>query len=1172
MTLPCPSDRIVQTQSLSFIAGFHECWRGLNSGATLVLANSKVTGLGPDLEGWLRDNKITIMKAVPSLLRSMLVGDRPPRLPDMRLFHVGGEAVTQELVNIFGQERMFLNTYGSTESCSNCVIGFCAPGDKVCTIGDALPSFKAYVLEKPESTQESIVGELYIAGMSLALDYLNLPEKTKEVFIEHKKFGRLYNTGDCVERLENANIVYRGRKDNQTKINGYRVELGEVEAKMNMIEIVKESAAVVVDNALYTFISLAPGQTMTLEEFKKKLKDLALPFFAMPSRMKVIEEFPKTISGKLDRKVLVQQILEEKERAKNAGAGMDQGTVLGVIMSAFAQILQCEVKPEDDFFLLGGDSASAGQTVGMIRLKGEALGLKNVSILDLYTHRTPKALEAHLASNAAQGYVEDIFSFKRKPMQDSPNKRLFDIVTLVVALLLNCTNNMEVFFYFMIVWTSGFAVPVTNEAIVVMPKVAEIFTVAWQLFYVKMLFYAFWIVLTVFVKWTVVGRYREGRWAKFGPMHLRHWIVFRVSCNLPWRLIGGTGLNKWIMRALGAKVGRGTFTYFEPATGLPMNGYDLYELDDYSSICQGAYCSPIYFTDDSMVCGRIQLGRSSSLYPRSTVSGSIKLEEGAVLEPLSSATDGTVLGAWERWTGSPARPARRPGYDVDSIKPPKMSRVKEFMGTVAQVLDVFSGYYIVLCVSMIPRYGLLVYLSQGGDETKLTPGLFVAAVVMSVFFGSLALTFFSIFMVRLANLISPSRPGAYHIHSWTTLLLWHKVFWFKSPQLMINNTRFLQWFARACGMKLGAESHISIVRGCVPDLVTIGEHTFLANPCFLGVPVVHNSYYHVGTVEIGDNVLVGNNACFMVNTSVPSDTTIAVNTGAPPDDAEPGGIWVGYPPVRITDNNEAPFPEGSFFKRTLMLVSEVLIIFIPGTLWACCILSWLYIFVFGVLRPGWLPEIYILKLLIGAILLVPLRAFWAILGGLTARFILTGFSRTPEEKNVGYWDFLPFRWRIYNKLWAFFLIPMLLDDFSGSQWMNRLVNFLSMAEIEEDVLIVHHGLFKDHNYVRVRKGATINESVVLRTHTFEDWILKFGFVDIGPKTTVHPSSTIMFGCKTGEGCTVVSNTLVLKGDELADGTIVAGIPSLQVENREVDEEANAKDLATELNNEIEIWV
>ena len=306
----------------------------------------------------------------------------------------------------------------------------------------------------------------------------------------------------------------------------------------------------------------------------------------------------------------------------------------------------------------------------------------------------------------------------------------------------------------------------------------------------------------------------------------------------------------------------------------------------------------------------------------------------------------------------------------------------------------------------------------------------------------MALTFFAIIFVRTACFFSPSQPGVSHLSSWTTLVLWHKLFWFRSPQLPLNNTRFLQWFARAAGMKLSKTSHISNVKGCIPDLVTIGDHSFLANPCFLGVPVVRNNMFHVGTVNIGSDVLMGNNACLPINSSCPSNSTIAVNTGAPPSDAAPGGVWVGHPAVRITDNVIVPFTSGRMIDRIIMFLSEVLIIFIPAALWACTVLTWLYLFVYLVFTLGIISNSTIAQTAFGASLLIPLRAIFAVLGGFLVRVIQSGFTRTPKAQTVGYWHSLCYRWRIYNKVWAFFVLPMLMDDFSGSVWMNRIVCLL----------------------------------------------------------------------------------------------------------------------------------
>ena len=236
----------------------------------------------------------------------------------------------------------------------------------------------------------------------------------------------------------------------------------------------------------------------------------------------------------------------------------------------------------------------------------------------------------------------------------------------------------------------------------------------------------------------------------------------------------------------------------------------------------------------------------------------------------------------------------------------------------------------------------------------------------------------------------------------------------------------------------------------------------------------------------------------------------------------------------------------------------MLIVLIPGTFWALTILSWLYLFVFLAFHLELIPDNIVAEAVFGAALLIPIRVIWAIFAGLFVKVVFSGFARKPEEKNVGYWDPLCYRWRIYNKVWAFYLIPMLLDEFIGSMWMNRLVNLLTKSVIEDNVLIVHHGALKDHNYIRVRHGATINESCVLRTHTFENWRLKFGFVEIGPNSVVLPASTVMFGTVTGPRSMVMSNSLVLKGEHLAEEELACGIPAVPVKNRvpEITDDAN----------------
>ena len=153
-------------------------------------------------------------------------------------------------------------------------------------------------------------------------------------------------------------------------------------------------------------------------------------------------------------------------------------------------------------------------------------------------------------------------------------------------------------------------------------------------------------------------------------------------------------------------------------------------------------------------------------------------------------------------------------------------------------------------------------------------------------------------------------------------------------------------------------------------------------------------------------------------------------------DATPEGVWVGHHPLRIIENVVVPFVPGSVFERVMMVVSEVGIIFVPETFWALTILLWLYLFAFVAFTLDVIHDNAVIQAIFGAALLVPIRAGWA---GLTARVIFSGLARKPEKKSVSYWDPLCDGWRIYNKIWAFYLIPMLLDDFSGCMWMNRII-------------------------------------------------------------------------------------------------------------------------------------
>ena len=326
----CPTDRVLHTQSLSFVSGIGEVWRAMCSGATLVLASLKVRRLGPDFLLWLLFTaRITVFKAVPSMLRSMIplnstndfwctlmdfqryvskcqkhsIPVADSQFPDvrgssLRLVISSGEALTEEIMRFFAARTVLINTYGSTEMCSNCLYKVCDVEDLSARgfssiIGRPYPTFKVSLLDSNlRPVQHDEDGELVVSGLSLAEQYLNRDDLNEKRFVQHPTFGKLYRSGDEAKRRFQSSecgrdavassdgncscdFVFIGRKDSQVKVNGYRVELGEVEATLLRIPSVAEAAVVFHKEVLHAFICLHPNRgSMTLPTVQRYLFNL----------------------------------------------------------------------------------------------------------------------------------------------------------------------------------------------------------------------------------------------------------------------------------------------------------------------------------------------------------------------------------------------------------------------------------------------------------------------------------------------------------------------------------------------------------------------------------------------------------------------------------------------------------------------------------------------------------------------------------------------------------------------------------------------------------------------------------------------------------------------------------------------------------------------------------
>ncbi|MEV7343455.1 amino acid adenylation domain-containing protein [Streptomyces sp. NPDC093544] len=401
-----PDDRVLQKTPSSFDVSVWEFFWALCEGAAVVLAEPDGHRDPACLAGLVREQSVTTMHFVPSMLEAFLAADEvtgDPAWADSlcRVFS-SGEALSGEAA---GRWRELTgvplhNLYGPTEAAVDVTHHLYdgAPGTSV-PIGAPVWNTGLRILDvclRP--VPAGVPGELYLTGVQLARGYHGRPGPTAERFVadpfgEHGE--RMYRTGDLVLRREDGTVEYLGRTDRQVKLRGNRIEPGEIEAALVRQPALTQAAVTVREQRLVAYVVLAgpvgPHTAAGLDTaaLRATMAD-TLPASLLPDAYVVLDALPLTPSGKLDRAALPAP---EAERAATRRAPSGERECL--LTEIFAAVLElAEAGPDDDFFLLGGDSIRSISVAGRARAAGLALSPR-----DVFEHRTPAALA--IAASAA---------------------------------------------------------------------------------------------------------------------------------------------------------------------------------------------------------------------------------------------------------------------------------------------------------------------------------------------------------------------------------------------------------------------------------------------------------------------------------------------------------------------------------------------------------------------------------------------------------------------------------------------------------------------------------------------------------------------------------------------------------------------------------------------------
>jgi non-ribosomal peptide synthetase-like protein len=1125
-----PQDRIYQGFSIAFDASVEEIWGALSIGGTLVVPSGEIARATFDAAEFITARKVTYFSTVPSFL-AMITSD----LPTVRFLVLGGEVCSQELVNRWatGKRRM-LNTYGPTEATVVATGVDCMPGQPV-TIGTALPGYETYVLNaQMQRVGPGESGELYIGGGSIARGYLNQPELTAERFVENPFAlqgvapGRLYRTRDMVRLTENGDLQFLGREDEQIKIRGFRIELSEIEAVLMEHPAIQAAAVNVVDfgslKELAAYVVLESNVTTFDSSSVAELLRARLPEYMIPRYLDVVAELPQMTSGKVDRKLLPPPKTIFGRGEHDIVAPTDD--LERAIVDIWEQVFQTSpISVDDDFFLdLRGHSLFAAQAATEMRAK---LNTLHVSVPDLYDFRTARRLAQHL-KEAGVGAQGDLLApgIAAAPARPIPKARMswfrVPCVVLQLAGLLA--------FYAVLVSPIVFAVVLAFLVRDGEQTKLEAFNIATT---VAFLVWPSWLLLSIALKWLVIGRYRPGRYRVWGTYYFRWWLVSRFQA-LSWsEMFVGTPLMSLYYRAMGAKIGKHCSIDTPHCTA-----FDLITIGNDTSIGPETHVLGYRIEDGWLILGNVTIGAECFVGTHCSLGLNTEMKDRSRLDDMSELADHSTITAGQGMRGSPAKPAEV-SLEVLQADAAPARRGRTFLfGFIHLVLIYAMGYLLIL--------GALPGILMVGYAFFWWSPLWAVGAVFAAVPGSIL---WYLFLVVAVKRIAIGRilPGVYRQHSKDYLRYWFLAYLLTNTRnivLPLYSTLFLPAFLRLLGARIGRGVEISTAMSVTPDLLELDDGSFLADACMVGGHRAYLGVIEVARNRIGKRSFVGNSALVPVGVEIGDNGLIGVMS-TPPAGVErtPDGTrWLGSPGFELPNTpDDGEFSDQQTYSPSRKLVVlralvEILRLLLPDIVVAADLAVFCFVIAYSYY-------------------LLPLWAL-AIVGPCTAfmlSFATVAMVAWFKNRLIG--PFTP----VMKPLW------------SGYVWINDVVNALyetaaasAMAPLLGTPFVsqclrmmgckigrwvfLETTLFSEFDLVEIGDRAALNLGATVQTHLFEDRVMKSDRLKIGERCTVGNMAVVLYGTEMQRGSSLSAVSVLMKGEVLPPFSRWGGIPTRPIES------------------------
>ena len=1090
-----PGDRVLAGLSVAFDASCEEMWLAWRHGACLVPAPRALVRSGMDLGPWLVSRNINVVSTVPTLA-AMWPAEA---LEAVRLLIFGGEACPPDLVERLAVPgREVWNTYGPTEAT---VVACASLMDSTGPVRIGLPLDGwdlAVVDAEGHPVEEGATGELVIGGVGLAR-YLD-PAKDAEKYAPMPTLGwdRAYRSGDLVT-LDRAGLLFQGRADDQVKIGGRRIELGEVDNALQNLPGVAGGACAVRKTAAGHSILVGYIASTDPDFDIASAHDLLseqLPAALVP-RLALVDELPTRTSGKVDRNALPWPL---------PGADADSVEALGLdptaewVAELWTDILGARIEGlDDDFFELGGGSLAAAQLVTALRSR-----YPEMTVAELYDHPRLGSLAVYLDELAPTETTA--------PREVAPVPRRAQAAQIAATAVLTTLTGLQ--------WVTWLAI--LNNVIALVVDVPWTVTLSW-----------WWIALGVLLFLAPLGRMAvsvagsrlllrgvtAGSYPRGGRVHLRLWTALRLS-----EAVGATNISSapWMRqyaRALGAKVGRDVDLHSLP----PVTG--LLELGDGCSVEPEVDLGGYWVDGDIVHIGSIRIGAGATVGARSFLAPGARIGKNAEVE-AGSAVFGRVKSG-QSWAGSPARKVGKADRPWPAENPPRGTR---WVPVYALSSLLLGGLPI---ASIAAGVALLVWWVH---DTATVSDAVVHSLAMLPGAALLTMFVFALLTLLSVRLLSIGMTEGWHpVRSRVGWQVWF------TERLMDSSRTFLfplyasmltPIWLRLLGADIGKDVEASTVL-MVPKFTKVADGAFLADDTMVASYELGGGWLYISHAKVGKRAFLGNSGMAAPGRRVPKHGLVAVLSAAP-EKAKSGSSWLGSPPVRLRRASGDSDASRTFEPPLKLKVARGIVEtfrLVPMIVTYGIGLG--VLFALNTLAVHWG---YVVAALLGGVVLMAAGAV-ACLVTVAAKWLVVGRIGRVEHP---LWSSFVWRNEVSDTFVETVAAPWFARAATGTAVMNLWLRTLG-SDIGRGVWCESYWL-PEADLVSLGDGATVERGCVVQTHLFHDRIMSMDTVTLGAGATLGPQCVALPASGIGDGATVGPASLVMRGDVVPSSTRWQGNP------------------------------